>query len=318
MKNRMMAGLAVAAVSTTLVVVGAASANAADECTPSAGSPAQIGAWSWTAFTDWSPSQATPADPDGQSGENNVLNLVQVGEGFGDTADAAYQQKVSDGWQRFTPWQPSDTAPSVGPNEEAGHRYEQSVGNGDGTEGIASVWSVFSPNKEQGPFDGPPSYPGDPRGTWHDKGTLPPGQAGPDGVYQNGQGNGDWFYRSHGTPGQPETSHTEYSWDVYAFHYEYRWSVYTRTVTPATDPVTCETDPTEPVEAIDPTEPAEPTTPIVPAEQLAVGVQAQTATQHAARASGPVTRHNDRPAVRPSVRQQLAPTAVPTVIDAGL
>ncbi len=35
-------------------------------------------------------------------------------------------------------------------------------------------------------------------------GDVPGGHEGPDGVYQRGNGNGDWFYRSAGTPGTPE------------------------------------------------------------------------------------------------------------------
>ena len=56
-------------------------------------------------------------------------------------------------------------------------------------------------------------------------------------MYQNGNGNGSWFYRAQaprarqGTPGTPETTHVEYRWDVYAFHFEYRWSIYERTIT---------------------------------------------------------------------------------------
>ncbi len=63
----------------------------------------------------------------------------------------------------------------------------------------ADTWQNFSPDKHQGPFEGPPSWPTDPRGTWHHMNKpIPPGQAGPDGVYQNGSGNGSWFYRQAG------------------------------------------------------------------------------------------------------------------------
>ena len=37
----------------------------------------------------------------------------------------------------------------------AGHRYEQTVGNGDGTKGTPGSWSNFEPNKDQGTFEGP-------------------------------------------------------------------------------------------------------------------------------------------------------------------
>lgn len=71
------------------------------------------------------------------------------------------------------------------------------------TEGTASVWAVFSPNDSQGTFQGPPTYPTDARGTWQVKGELPGGHAGPNGVYQNGNGNGSWFYRAAAIPGTP-------------------------------------------------------------------------------------------------------------------
>jgi len=73
------------------------------------------------------------------------------------------------------------------------------------TEGTPAVWANFSPNDEEGTFTGPPTYPTDERGTWHDHGTLPPGQAGPDGVYANGNPDkgGNWFYRQAEVPGTP-------------------------------------------------------------------------------------------------------------------
>ena len=123
------AALSAAAISTITALAGPA--NATDDCTPSEGTPGVTGAWAWDSFTDWSASNEQPADPDNQSGETNLDNLIQIGEGWNDTSDSAYRQKVSDGWKRFTGWQVSADAPAVGANEEAGHRYEQEVGNND-------------------------------------------------------------------------------------------------------------------------------------------------------------------------------------------
>ena len=146
------------------------------------------------------PATTTPADPDNRSGEDNLANLIQIGEGWTDTADSAYRQKVSDGWKRFTAWPTSDTAPAVGANEEAGHRYEQEVGNNDAapaTEGTPAVPGTpavtghadrlgeLLAQQEQGHVDGAPSYPTDSRGTWNVKDKIPGGHAGPDGVYQS-------------------------------------------------------------------------------------------------------------------------------------
>lgn len=73
------------------------------------------------------------------------------------------------------------------------------------TEGTPAVWANFSPNDQHATFVGPAVYPSDERGTWHDHGTLPPGQAGPDGVYANGNPDkgGNWFYRQAEVPGTP-------------------------------------------------------------------------------------------------------------------
>ncbi len=83
----------------------------------------------------------------------------------------------------------------------------------EGTEGtpgvpavpaVGGIWQNFSPNESQKTFQGPPSWPTDERGTWnHENKDIPGGHAGPDGVYQQGNGNGSWFYRKAGTPGIP-------------------------------------------------------------------------------------------------------------------
>jgi hypothetical protein len=76
------------------------------------------------------------------------------------------------------------------------------------TEGTPAIWANFSPNDEHATFIGPPTYPTDERGTWHDHGTLPPGQAGEDGVYANGNPDkgGNWFYRQAAVEGTPEVT----------------------------------------------------------------------------------------------------------------
>jgi hypothetical protein len=67
--------------------------------------------------------------------------------------------------------------------------------------GVEEIWANFSPNKENKPFVGPPTWPNDPRGTWQIHDDIPGGHAGPDGVYQKGSGNSSWFYRLNGTSG---------------------------------------------------------------------------------------------------------------------
>jgi hypothetical protein len=63
------------------------------------------------------------------------------------------------------------------------------------------LWWNWSPNHHQGPFDGPPAFPVDARGTWQG----PHENGGPSqdtyGTFQQGEGHGSWFHRDHGTPG---------------------------------------------------------------------------------------------------------------------
>lgn len=82
------------------------------------------------------------------------------------------------------------------------------VVNPDYVAATPSIWQNFSPNNEQGTFIGAPSHPVDDRGTWnHQDKEIPPGQAGPDGVYSNGNDakGGNWFYRQAAKPavGEP-------------------------------------------------------------------------------------------------------------------
>ena len=145
-------------------------------------------------------------------------------------------------------------------------------------------------------------------------------------MYQNGNGNGSWFYRAAGTagtpgtpavegtpavPGTPETTRVEYRWDVYAFHYEYRWSVYERGIIEGTAPVTCDID--GPIDGpID--EPIdEPTgTPETPTDELTTPQTPQT----------PQTPDTTTPVAHVlaahTPKQHRAAAAVPTTIDAGL
>ncbi len=81
-------------------------------------------------------------------------------------------------------------------------------------EAVAGFWTNFAPNHDQGPFEGPPSFPLDARGTW--EGYHTEGGPGQDmsGVYQVGNGNGDWFYRQQAVA---EVSHVETVVDVEAY-----------------------------------------------------------------------------------------------------
>jgi hypothetical protein len=64
--------------------------------------------------------------------------------------------------------------------------------------GTPSQWWNWSPNKTKGPFEGPPAFPSDSRGTWQGPHTNG-GPAGT-GTYQMGNGHGSWFHREAATP----------------------------------------------------------------------------------------------------------------------
>lgn len=59
----------------------------------------------------------------------------------------------------------------------------------------AGYWQEFSPTYPK-TFTGPPSYPTDSRGKWSAKKTNGGPQPDASGVFQNGGGNGSWFYRA--------------------------------------------------------------------------------------------------------------------------
>ncbi|MEU4454245.1 LPXTG cell wall anchor domain-containing protein [Nocardioides sp. NPDC023903] len=47
--------------------------------------PAAFGSWQWDHFTTWTTTSGTPADEDGQDGDDNPLNLSQIGEQYEQT-----------------------------------------------------------------------------------------------------------------------------------------------------------------------------------------------------------------------------------------
>lgn len=144
---------------------------------------------------------------------------------------------------------------------------------------VAGFWQNFSPNKENRPFTGPPSWPADERGTWQGPHTNGGPQPDAQGVFQNGQGNGSWFYRQQPVAEQviehPAVTHEETTTVVD----EEAW-----TEVVDHDAVTCEEPPVdEPKDPKDPENPPLTNTPV----------------------------SNNPPA-------QLAPPSVPTAVDAGL
>ena len=163
-------------------------------------------------------------------------------------AGAALPAQATNGGEDCAPREGKPAWTEVVPDINHPAEYETVVVT-PGQEAKPAVWANFSPNKDQGPFVGPPTYPTDPRGTWHDKGHLPPGQAGPDGVYEqrddkgedkeNGKG-GDWFYRQAAVPAVEEVTEerlVKEAWIEVVPDIEH----------PEVLPITCEEDPEDPV-----------------------------------------------------------------------
>jgi len=134
-----------------------------------------------------------------------VLVAVGIGYAFGGTANA------SEGDQ---PCVPSDAYDEVIHHDAVTHVVHHDavthvvhhdavthVVHHDAVPAGPNLWWNWSPNHHQGPFDGPPAFPVDDRGTWEG----PHENGGPSqdtfGTFQQGEGHGSWFHREHGTPG---------------------------------------------------------------------------------------------------------------------
>lgn len=172
---------ALALVAGTVLVPTLANAEETADCVPSDGTPDTLAAWEAGGFTAWQASGLQPHDPDGQSGQDNPLNLVELGErveqqvGNGDGTPAT---EVFDHWQRYS-----------------------LVGGAWG----AGVPAFPDPGA---PFRWQDDVAGDPHGV---------GAAGAYDRSNEHTGNTDWFYLEGVTrtvPGQTETFHTEYRWVV--------------------------------------------------------------------------------------------------------
>ena len=97
----------------------------------------------------------------------------------------------------------ADCVPAAAYTEVIDHPAVTQVVHHPAVDAQPSQWWNWSPNKDQGPFDGPPSFPTDARGTWEGPHT----EGGPDGtgtfnVSNNDNGHSPWFHREAAVPGQ--------------------------------------------------------------------------------------------------------------------
>lgn len=142
-----------------------------------------------------------------------AVALAGLGVGIPAAANATEQCEPRDAWvEHITHDSIGDETipnPDYQPATEGHYTTEPNPDYVPGTpDTVTSTWWNWSPNKDTGPFDGPPAFPTDPRGTW--QGPHTNGGPGQDqiGTYRQGNGNGSWFHRENvvtpGTPAQGE------------------------------------------------------------------------------------------------------------------
>jgi len=298
------------------VAVGVPAAQATDGTSP------VFGKWASTSFTTPQTHPGQPADPDGQTGEDNLANVKQIGERHELQIPAT---KHVSGWLRDAP-EGNDWVQLPGTDGEKSvqdtEAYDQIVMDKEAwTETVeqdAAHWQRYS--WTGGPVEEgvTPSFPS---ADWQPNVKGDPHDVGHAGAYfrsHGGAGNGDWFYlawvgavtRTIEHPAtshvvhHPAVAHQEFRYErVVAAHTEYYWSVDERTNTqtepgveePATDPTTQPT--------IDPNTPPDPNV------RNARSRTNSLVVSNAASVSSKSSRPN-----RPGVRS----TAVPVSIDAGL
>jgi hypothetical protein len=93
--------------------------------------------------------------------------------------------------------------PAVTHDEVVHHDAVTHIVHHDAVPAGPDLWWNWSPNHEQGPFDGPPAFPLDERGTWqgpHENGGPDQDTYGTFNSSNSDNGRGSWFHREHGTP----------------------------------------------------------------------------------------------------------------------
>ena len=293
-----------------------------------------------------------PADPDGESGEGNIANVIQLGEVHVQRAQGTVSTERS-GWVREVPagsgW--------VQLLDEAGERWvEDSPATRETTDWLrtspGSGWATIAERQvvdvngvegdwvnytwKGGPVTGAPAFPGEDIKNWqrnngnHNGHPQPTDADKPGLTYQRGEaGNADWFHWEF--EGQvDEVTHTEYRFakDTPAvahqeFSYErlvttegaleYYWSIYERTNT-AGQPGEEPIDPTDPT---DPAEPNVPTIPTVPTAPSAPSLNGGTSGPNGP-AKGDDSDADESPEQNESSPRPAARGTVPLSIDAGL
>ena len=237
MMTKTMATLAALALTSVFTATGATAS--ATNAGPDPGTDPVIGAWTWSSFTDWQTDPNPPADPDGQAGEDNLLNVTQIGERFEQEVEGAGTTETTD-WVLESPgegWVQIDqrTVTDVEAHEDViveaqpGQHYSWNGGNRgvDDPPTVVPPHADWQANTEQEPPGHLVSA------TWLNESLH---------VTGNSPSNASWFYYVHPVEEVVEhhdaVTHEEFRYELttYGTVTEYRWSVYTRVNTPGTPP----------------------------------------------------------------------------------
>lgn len=228
-RRGVLASLGVASTVVACVAVGLTAAQATEGTDPA------FGEWVFSHVTDPQPDPTPPADPDGESGETNVLNTIELRDRHEDWVPGATTTETTE-WRVDAPpgdgWNVVDQRTVV--DQEAVPATPDSW--------VDPVWHVYAGNHDSDSapaLDDPKWHPnsGDPQSANHAFVNHTP--MVPYFVDKaNGRGS-DWFLWTAtlvpGDPGQESVTHEEYRYErtvVTEGQMLYSWSVYVRTNLP--------------------------------------------------------------------------------------
>jgi hypothetical protein len=215
-----------------------------------AGSSGVFTEWRPDGFSAWSAESTAPADPDGQSGEDDPLNLSMVGTPM-ETRTVIDQEATEGQW---TDWADSGSPVKSEENTCPGEDTDTVRWLYVGTTAPEVVVHAQHYSWTGGPIDEGDVPPIPPVGSWQANTTQEPHAHGHgdhvtwlDGVghglhYTGEPGNANWFYF------QEEVTDVDHLWQKQVrewvpgtpevTHDEFRWPLLTRTYTPGTEDVT--------------------------------------------------------------------------------
>jgi hypothetical protein len=189
---------------------GLAASAETPQVTPSLSAEAVSGQWEHKGlYTAWQTDLTPPTVGDGfKLGE---LDEPKVVEGTTETTD----------WVRESPGEGWVQVDERTVEDEPAWTEEVEVEPG--------FWSNFEPTDTHAPFEGPPTWPTDPRGKWSEPKYDGGPQKDAEGVFQNGQGHGSWYFRAQAqyeVIEHPAVTHPEFIFELTTPDVMmYRWQI---------------------------------------------------------------------------------------------